>query len=324
MPGLVMYAVALGESWLRATRHVANRDALRLEIASLDEVLDHARGQAFAQIPYASSTLELRSLADDNVLYDLAGALLSDDPPVVEAILDDLTELARLPAGRLPDIFEAYRAALVAAARPDDEMARPDSEQAVSPLAAVDPVPIESLRMASTSLAATRRPHSQSGLAPLLAGSERRWLRRAPPRTDGGAPRCGHAPGAGRAGGKVAASLFVHRGPAACLAIKASSVWDRYARFLDVSGFSRTPPTAELIQRQVADLKAQLGRTRKLLAPDVLATVRFARSAALALVMSHVNPVPGDAQAMATLVDMDDVCGLPSADLPLFQAILDV
>ncbi|KAI0026507.1 hypothetical protein K488DRAFT_92428 [Vararia minispora EC-137] len=40
--------------------------------------------------------------------------------------------------------------------------------------------------------------------------------------------------------------------------------------------------------------------------------------------MSCVNPVPGDAQAMATLVDMDDVCGLPSADLPLFQTILDV
>ncbi|KAI0026391.1 hypothetical protein K488DRAFT_75382 [Vararia minispora EC-137] len=147
MPGLVMCTVALGESWLRATRHVANRDALRLEIASLDEVLDHARGQAFAQIPYASSTLELHSLADDNVLYDLAGALLSDDLPVAEAILDDLTELARLPAGRLPDIFEAYRTALVAAARPDDETTWPDSEQAISPLAGDSEVhPVTALR----------------------------------------------------------------------------------------------------------------------------------------------------------------------------------
>ncbi|KAI0026685.1 hypothetical protein K488DRAFT_75160 [Vararia minispora EC-137] len=133
MPGLMMYAIAWGESWLRATCHVTNWDALRLEIASLDEVLDHARGQAFAQIPYASSTLELRSLADDNVLYDLAGSLLSDDLPVVETILNDLTELTQLPAGRLTDIFEAYHTTLVAAAQSDNDPAWPDSEQAISP-----------------------------------------------------------------------------------------------------------------------------------------------------------------------------------------------
>ncbi|KAI0026897.1 hypothetical protein K488DRAFT_74989 [Vararia minispora EC-137] len=124
--GLVMYAVALGESWLRATCHIANRDALHLEIASLNRVLDHARGQAFTQIPYTSSTLELRSLTDDNVLYNLAGSLLSNDPPVVETILNDLIELARLPAGWLPDIFEAYRTALVAAVQPGDVRDRPN------------------------------------------------------------------------------------------------------------------------------------------------------------------------------------------------------
>ncbi|KAI0026500.1 hypothetical protein K488DRAFT_92437 [Vararia minispora EC-137] len=133
--GLVMYAVALGEFWLQATHHVANRDALRLEITSLNEVLDHARGQAFAQIPYVSSTLELRSLADDNVLYDLVGPLLSDDPPVAETILNSLTELARLPAGQLPDIFEAYRTALFAAAQPDGAPAGSDDEQSI-PLSA--------------------------------------------------------------------------------------------------------------------------------------------------------------------------------------------
>ncbi|KAI0026686.1 hypothetical protein K488DRAFT_92093 [Vararia minispora EC-137] len=95
--------------------------------------------------------------------------------------------------------------------------------------------------------------------------------------------------------------------PVLCYAAQGvTPVWECYAHFLDVSGFSRTPPTAELVQWQVADLKAQLGRTRELLAPGVLATVRAARSAALALAVSHVDLVLEDAQAMATLVDMDD------------------
>ncbi|KAI0026300.1 hypothetical protein K488DRAFT_75450, partial [Vararia minispora EC-137] len=84
------------------------------------------------------------------------------------------------------------------------------------------------------------------------------------------------------------------------------------------------PPSADLAQRQAANLQTQLGRARALLSPDVLLALRTARSAALSAALSRASPVPGDAQVMATLVDMDDVCGLPSADLPLFQALLDV